>query len=94
MSIQRYLISWKGKIVVIDRKYQHIVFGFFMAFLMTCFMSLIISIFNVGFVDNILYIWLKAWAFAFIVAFPTVVVVAPVVRKLVEITLKPEIQDN
>jgi len=75
---------------MIDRKYQHIVFGFFMALLMSCFMSLIISIFNMGLVDNILFIWLKAWAFAFVVAFPTVIVVAPVVRKLVALTLKPE----
>ena len=59
-----------------------------MALLMSCVMSLIISIFNVGFVDDILYIWLKAWTFAFAVAFPTVIVVAPVVRKLVEITVK------
>ncbi len=73
---------------MIDRKYQHIVFGFFMALLMSCFMSLVISIFNVGFVDNILYVWLRAWAFAFTVAFPTVIVVTPAVRKLVTITLK------
>jgi hypothetical protein len=78
---------------VIDRKYQHIVFGFFMALLMSCFMSLVISIFNVGFVDNILYIWLRAWAFAFTVAFPTVIVVTPAVRKLVTITLKSKNPD-
>jgi hypothetical protein len=78
---------------VINRKYQHIVFGFFMALLMSSFMSLIISIFNVGLVEDILYIWLKAWAFAFTFAFPSVIVVAPAVRKLVEITLKPENPD-
>jgi hypothetical protein len=78
---------------MIDRKYQNIVFGFFMALLMSCFMSLVISIFNIGFVDNILYIWLRAWAFAFTVAFPTVIVVTPAVRKLVTITLKSKNPD-
>lgn len=78
---------------MIERKYQHLVFGFFMAFLMSCFMSLVISIFNVGFVDNILYIWLRAWVFAFTVAFPTVIVVTPAVRKLVTITLKSKNPD-
>ncbi len=73
--------------------YQNIVFGFFMALLMSCFMSLVISIFNIGFVDNILYIWLRAWAFAFTVAFPTVIVVTPAVRKLVTITLKSKNPD-
>jgi len=60
-----------------------------MALLLTCFMSFIISIFNVGFVENIFYIWVKAWMFAFVVAFPAVIVVAPAVRKLVYLTLKP-----
>lgn len=79
---------------MIDRKYQHIVFGFFMALLMSCFMSLIISIFNVGLVDNIIYIWLKAWAFAFTFAFPSVIIVAPAVRKLVILTVKQEDYDT
>ena len=75
---------------MIDRKYQPVVFGFFMALLMSCLMSFVVSIFNVGFVNNILIIWLKAWVFSFIVAFPTVLVVAPIVRKLVTVCLKPE----
>lgn len=56
-----------------------------MAFLMSGIMSLVISIFNVGLIDGIMMIWLKAWAFAFVVAFPTVIAVSPVVRKLVAI---------
>jgi len=68
---------------MISKKYEHVVFAFFMALLMSCFMSLVISIFNVGWVDGIILIWLKAWGFAFFVAFPTVVLVAPIVRKFV-----------
>ncbi len=59
-----------------------VVFAFFMALFMSGFISLVISIFNVGLIDNITTIWLKAWAFAFCVAFPTVIFVAPVVHKL------------
>ena len=66
---------------MIDRKHQKIVFAFFMALLMSCIMSLVISIFNVGLVSNIIHVWLRAWAFAFIVAFPTITVVAPIVHK-------------
>jgi hypothetical protein len=44
---------------------------------------LVITVHNIGLVPNILYIWLDAWAFAFVVAFPAVMLVAPVVRKLV-----------
>jgi hypothetical protein len=53
-------------------------------------MSLVISIFNVGLVSNIIYIWLKAWVFAFTIAFPTILVVSPLVHKLVSIALKEE----
>ena len=72
---------------VIDKKYQHLVFAFFMALLMSCFMSLVISIFNVGFVSHILTIWLNAWGFAFVVAFPTITLVIPVVRKMVNLVI-------
>lgn len=73
---------------MIDSKYQHLVFAFFMAGLMSCLMSLVISVFNVGLVDNIIMIWLKAWSFAFVVAFPSVVIVSPVVKKLVGLVIK------
>lgn len=61
---------------------------------MSCIMSLVISIFNVGLINNILSIWLKAWGFAFVVAFPTVMLVVPVVRKVVNLLLKEEINNR
>ncbi|HQS59455.1 MAG: hypothetical protein B7Y56_09960 [Gallionellales bacterium 35-53-114] len=73
---------------MIDKKFQNLVFAFFMALLMSCIMSLVISIFNVGLVSNIAVIWLKAWAFAFVVAFPAVALVSPVVRKMVSLVVK------
>lgn len=59
-----------------------------MALLMSCIMSLVVSLLNVGFVSNILHIWLKAWGFSFIVAFPTVSVVAPIVGRLVNLVIR------
>jgi hypothetical protein len=73
---------------VIDKKYQHFVHAFFIALLMSCFMSLVISLFNLGLVNDFLTIWLKSWGFAFIVGFPTLVLVSPVVRKLVNLVMK------
>ena len=70
-------------IMMFDPKYQPIIFAFLMALLMSCLMSLVITVHNIGFVPNILWIWLNAWAFAFVVAFPAVMVVAPIVRTLV-----------
>lgn len=67
---------------MIPSKYQRFVFSFFMALLMSFLMSFVITLFNVGFVDNLISLWLKAWGFAFVVAFPKVTLVAPVVNKL------------
>lgn len=73
---------------MINEKYQHLVFAFFMALLMSCIMSLVISVFNVGFVENILNIWIKAWSFSFLVAFPAVLLVSPTVKKLVNLVVE------
>lgn len=75
---------------MISRKYQRVVFSFFMALLMSGIMSFVISVFNVGLVSNIISIWLGAWSFAFVVAFPTILVVAPLVHKLVAMVLQDE----
>lgn len=68
---------------LIQKQYAPQVFSFFMALLMSSIMSFIISIFNIGIVNGIFFIWLKAWALAFIIAFPTIILITPLVRKLV-----------
>jgi hypothetical protein len=79
---------------MIDRKHHRIVFLFFMALLMSCIMSFVITVFNIGFVNNLISIWLKAWLFAFSVAFPTIIFVSPIVHKLVNLVLKEEPSDG
>jgi hypothetical protein len=68
--------------------YMSYLFSLFMALLMSCTMSLVIIIFNVGLIEGFVFIWLKAWGFSFIVAFPTVIVVSPIVRKLVNLVIE------
>ena len=75
---------------MISSKHHKVVFSFFMALLMSGIMSFVISVFNVGLANNIVSIWLKAWSFAFIVAFPTIMVISPLVHKLVALVLKEE----
>ena len=79
---------------LIDRKYQRFVFAFFMALLMSCIMSLVITLFNVGLVPDLIPRWLKAWGFAFVVAFPTVSFVAPLVQRLTARVLKDGSQES
>lgn len=73
---------------MISQKYSRLVFSFFMSLLMSFIMSLVISIINVGFIANIIEIWARAWFFAFLVAFPTTYFIAPIVNKLVTMTIK------
>lgn len=75
---------------MISRKYITQVFSFFMAFFMSGLMSLMVSLINMGFADDILYLWLKAWSIAFVIAFPTILIISPHVQKLVELVLKDE----
>ena len=75
---------------MIKAKYHRLVFAFFMALLMSCLMSLVISVFNVGLVDNIIFIWLKAWGFAFCVAFPAIFIISPLVHRLVAVVLEED----
>jgi len=75
---------------MIPRKHHKIVFSFFMALLMSGIMSFVISVFNVGMVPNIITLWLKAWSFAFTIAFPTILIVSPLVHKLVSLVLHEE----
>jgi hypothetical protein len=72
---------------LIAKRHEKYVFSFFMSLLMSCLMSLVISIHNVGLVDNIVLVWIRAWIFAFLVAFPTIIMISPVVRKLVDLVV-------
>ena len=73
---------------LLPRKYQPIVFAFFMALLMSGLMSFVVTTFNMGLVSNLVLIWVKAWGVAFFVAFPIIIVVTPIVRKLSDLVLQ------
>jgi hypothetical protein len=75
---------------VIARKYTPYVFSFFMSLLMSGIMSFVITLLNLGPVDGLAGIWLHAWGMAFIVAFPTIVLVTPLVRALVTAVVDKE----
>ena len=63
-------------------KYTHIMFGFLMSSLMTFIMSGVLTIYHASFVSKFFSLWMHSWFLAFLFAFPTVLIVAPIVRKL------------
>ena len=52
----------------LNKKFEPYIFTVIMAFGMSIMMSFIISLINIGFVDNFFLIWIRAWIPAFFIA--------------------------
>ncbi|MCH1930726.1 DUF2798 domain-containing protein [Shewanella sp. A25] len=63
-------------------KYANIVMPFFLSILMSCIVSGISTLNGVGTSPQFIDLWLSAWFISWIVAFPTLLLVLPLVRKL------------
>ncbi len=63
-------------------RYASVVMPFFLSLLMTCLVSLISTARSVGFNAALPPLWLGNWALSWLVAFPLMLVVLPVVRRL------------
>ena len=64
-------------------RFAPILFGLFMAFFMSGIMSLVVTTINIGLVDDLILRWLNSWPMTFAIAFPTIMVVAPMVKRIV-----------
>ncbi|MGE3153321.1 MAG: DUF2798 domain-containing protein [Nitrospiraceae bacterium] len=65
---------------MIPKNHTGHVSSFLLDLIMSGLMSSIISVVNMGLINGIIVIWLKAWAQALIIAFPTLTVITPAVR--------------
>lgn len=62
-------------------RYAGIVLPLLLSILMTCIVSLISTLRGVGLAPHFLQIWMQSWGISWAVAFPTLLVVLPLVRK-------------
>lgn len=60
---------------------MHIVVPFFLSCAMSCIISLVSTLLNVGFSGFVFFEWLGAWMFSWMVAFPSVLILLPIMRK-------------
>ena len=67
-----------------SKKYAQALFVLFMASTLSCIMSLVMTLRNFGFEAWHLTLWLQAWGFSFLVAFPVAYLAVPRIRRLVE----------
>ena len=63
---------------------SRILFGLMMSAMMAFTMSLIMTLVNIGLVENFLLIWLRGFSIGFAVAFPTSLIAAPLTRKIID----------
>ena len=69
-------------------RYAPVLFGFILSALMSFMVSGIATFRNFGLVDGFLGLWVSAWLPSWLIAFPVVLVVAPVARRLVGLVIK------
>lgn len=69
-------------------RFAPVLFGFVLSALMSLIVSGIATFRNAGLVDEFVSLWLGAWLPSWFIAFPTVLVVAPLARRLVGMLVK------
>ncbi len=66
---------------LLPTKYSAVVMPFFLSIIMTCVISLISTLRGVGLVAGFMPLWLGSWGLSWLIAFPTLMVMLPLVRK-------------
>jgi hypothetical protein len=67
---------------LLHTRYSAVVMPFFLSIIMTCVISLVSTLRSAGLAPGFLPLWLGSWALSWVIAFPTLLLVLPVVRKL------------
>jgi hypothetical protein len=63
--------------------YTQLIFSFFLSIFMSCVVSAVSVVNTIELIDGFFSLWMTAWLKSWIVAFPTILVVAPLTRRLV-----------
>jgi fructose-specific phosphotransferase system IIC component len=67
----------------INPKYSNLLFAFIMSVVMALIMSGILTAIFTGFLGDYFGRWLRAFSYAWPIAFPSILLISPVVRRLV-----------
>lgn len=66
---------------LLHARYATVVMPLFLSVIMTCIISLVSTLRGVGWTDGFVHLWLGSWALSWVIAFPTLLLVLPLVRK-------------
>ena len=75
---------------MIPAKYGQITFIFFVSICMSCVVSGVSVLNTVGFVDAFFGLWITSWMKSWFIAFPSLLIIAPLVRRFVDTLLVKE----
>ncbi len=75
---------------MIPQRYEHVVFGLILSGLMSFIVSGISTVLALGFAPDFLMRWIGSWLPSWAVAFPAVLIVAPVARRIVGALVRRE----
>jgi hypothetical protein len=70
-------------------RYNHIAIPLALSFLMTFIVSGISTFSGVGFTAGVAEKWMQAWGLSWVVAFPIMLFVLPLVRRMVAVFVEP-----
>ncbi|MDQ1185150.1 hypothetical protein QE408_002293 [Agrobacterium larrymoorei] len=71
-------------------RYGAILMPMVLSVLMTFVVSLIATVRAIGFTEDFMIRWLPAWGLSWFVAFPTLLLVLPLVRRIVNALVEPQ----
>ncbi|MBS4046386.1 MAG: DUF2798 domain-containing protein [Alphaproteobacteria bacterium] len=70
-------------------RYNAIAVPLLLSLMMTCIVSGIATVNSIGLPDGFVGKWMQAWLYSWIVAFPIMLFVLPVVRRIVALFVEP-----
>jgi hypothetical protein len=77
------------KLKRLPARYGAVLMPLVLSIFMTAIVSFIATVKTVGMAEDIVMLWLAAWEMSWLIAFPTLLVVLPVVRRIVALVVEP-----
>jgi len=74
---------------MIPRRFEPVLFGLVLSGLMSLLVSGVSTAVSKGFASGFAGVWASSWLTGWLVAFPVVLVVGPLARRLIEVVLAP-----
>ncbi len=69
--------------MALDKKFAPLITALLMAVVLPFFMTLAVSLANIGLTDRLVGAWMRTWAIASLAAFPLILALSPLIRRLV-----------